>query len=149
MSDYGVVYTTPEAAQLLGTTTSNVRTYLKQGKLVGFKLTQEHNSQWYITEDSLAKLLENPPKRGRKKGFKRNKKEVEQRKHAHSLVGLLREQNSNLMSDLYNLRKELSRLEDLLAEKSKQNTVLSNRVVELEATQHKTSWWKRMFGGSV
>jgi excisionase family DNA binding protein len=54
-------YTVSEVAKILGVTPYTVRTYLREGKLEGFKNTdsgRSNNDRWRVKESILKKYLE-------------------------------------------------------------------------------------------
>lgn len=48
-----ILYSVPEASQMLQVTTVSIRNYIRQGHLKGRKLT----GRWFITEDELEEFV--------------------------------------------------------------------------------------------
>lgn len=73
-----ILYSVPEASQMLHVTTVSVRNYIRQGHLKGRKLT----GRWFITEDELnkfvKKLQNNSPKQieGMGENYEKEIKEI-------------------------------------------------------------------------
>lgn len=58
------LYSTFELSELLGITTTTLRTYIKEGRIFGQKV----GGHWYVSEDSLQDFFKRPEEKLRRAG---------------------------------------------------------------------------------